>query len=665
MSRISTIKRLHLLLLLSMVCTFLVYFSGLSGGFLFDDSGSLLNNESIRIDRLDSESLTAAAFSDIAGPLGRPISMLSFALNYYATGFDAWYLKLTNLAIHLLNGVALYGFLTLILSIMEKRKKYVATTTVQSYLALLVTTAWLLHPLALTSVLYVVQRMNSLATLFTLLGLLTYIHGRNRLDAGETGKGFALILAGVFGFGILAIFSKENGALLPVYALIVEAVLFRFQIVNPANRKLLIGFFTAAVGIPILAILTYTALKPGWIMGTYELRTFTLPERLLTESRIVWQYLKWIIMPANTELGLFHDDIAVSTGLLSPVTTLTSIIGFLLLLAGSFVARHRAPLVTFGILWFLVGHSLESTALPLELAHEHRNYLPMVGILLPGFQLLLSIKRNGQPSQLAMGAALATILLFGTSTALRANQWRDNISLNLSEVEHHPNSARTNYHTGRQYLILFDNDKENRGYYDKARYHFERAAALEKSSTLGLFGLISLYYVNHQTVEPVLISELRHRLATAPFGSFETNSLKLVSGYSLQEKPILPKRDIQQLFDGALSNKNLNPNARGMLFSMLSAYYANWEHAYQDAFLLANKAIEVAPNEAMFNANMANLLVSVSQYEIAQKQLEIARSKDISGKRAKEIASVERIIQEQLRGRKGNTGNSPDAAIHK
>ncbi len=651
------VRRSHLLLLAALVATFFLYLPGLSGGFLFDDSGSLLNNENIRIEQLDADGLTAAALSDAAGPLGRPLSMLSFALNYRATGFDAWYLKLTNLALHLLNGIAVYLLLTLILGIPDKPGKSDNMTAPHSRLALLVTAAWLLHPLALTSVLYVVQRMNSLATLFMLLGLIAYIQGRNRLDTGETGKGFALIAAGILGFGTLAVFSKENGALLPLYALVVETVLFRFQTGNPANKKRLIGFFIATVGVPGLAILTYTVLNPGWIMGTYELRTFTLTERLLTESRVVWQYLKWIVTPANTELGLFHDDIIVSTSLLSPVTTLTSILGFLLLLAGSFVVRNRAPLVTFGILWFIAGHSLESTVLPLELAHEHRNYLPMVGILLAGLHLMFSVARSEQSSRFAIATALAFILLFGVSTALRASQWRNNISLYLSEIEHHPNSTRTSYQTGRQYLILF-NSNGNREFYDKAWYHFDRAATLDKSSTLGLFGLIVLNHADQKAPEPEIVAELGRRLATVALGPFELDSLKQVSGYALKNKPMLPKADILALFDSALSNRLLTPQVQGSLFSMLSAYYANWIHAHQDAFLLANKAIEVAPREAMFNANMANLLLSAGQYQAAQAQIEIARTKDVSGKRAREIAAVEKSIQEQLHKKKDRTGKN-------
>lgn len=642
-------NRPHILLSLVLILTFLAFWPGLSGGFVFDDGNSLLYNENIALSEISTENLIAAAQSDNAGPTGRPISMLSFALNhYYAAGFDPWHFKLTNLVIHLLNGIAIYLFLTLVLGKLARRTKPGPGDITPAFLALAVATAWLLHPLAFTSVLYVVQRMNSLATLFILIGLIVYVQGRNRLDKGETGKGFALIFTGIIGFGLLAVFSKENGALLPLYALVTETALFRFQSDKPAHRKILIGFFAITVLIPALGFLVFVILKPEWLLATYEFRSFTLTERLLTESRILWQYLKWIIMPANTELGLFHDDITVSTGLLTPISTLTSIAGLLLLLAASFVARYRAPLATFGILWFLAGHSLESTILPLELAHEHRNYLPMLGILLAVFSYLLTAARSKPALRLTTGVALAVILLFGISTTLRASQWRNNISFYLSDVEHHPNSERSNYHAGRQYLILYQEGGHNQEHFDKAMHYFKRAAALDKTASEGLFGIVLLNYAANKKTEPEVITDLAHRLESGIVGPFEAGSMKELAGYTMLHPPILPKKDLLLLFDSILSNKLLGPEGRGMFFAILGTYYSNWLHSQQDAFMLAVKAIEVAPEEALFNVNLANFFVSVGEYAAAHEQIEIARKKDRSRRRSKEIASVESKVLENL-----------------
>jgi hypothetical protein len=117
-----------------------------------------------------------------------------------------------------------------------------------------------------------------------------------------------------------------------------------------------------------------------WLWAGYDLRPFSLVERLMSEGRILWFYLGLMVAPRMAAFGLYHDDIAVSTGLFSPWTTLPALLGLAGLAWLAWRVRKSAPLAAFGIAWFLIGHSLESTVLPLELAHEHRNYLPLLGV---------------------------------------------------------------------------------------------------------------------------------------------------------------------------------------------------------------------------------------------------------------------------------------------
>ena len=222
--------------------------------------------------------------------------------------------------------------------------------------------------------------MTSLATLFLVCGLCLYVAGRLRML--DNRRGLPLILTGLLVFGGLAIFSKENGALLPLYMLVVEMTLFRFRGSKGQADKAVIIFFLATVAIPAGLLLLYLSMHPAAVLGGYSGRNFTLTERLLTESRVLVFYLKMIIMPSITELGLYHDDIAVSRGLLEPPTTLYSLITLSGLLLGALLLLKKRPLVSLGILWFFAGHVLESSIYPLEIAHEHRNYLADYGILL-------------------------------------------------------------------------------------------------------------------------------------------------------------------------------------------------------------------------------------------------------------------------------------------
>src|SRR6185503_16968772 len=90
-----------LLLALAIILCTVIYSPGLSGPWMFDDYTNILYNNYIHISKLDSSSLYHAAFTFESGPLKRPISMLTFALNhYYSGGLDSTSFKVTNLVIH-------------------------------------------------------------------------------------------------------------------------------------------------------------------------------------------------------------------------------------------------------------------------------------------------------------------------------------------------------------------------------------------------------------------------------------------------------------------------------------------------------------------------------------------------------------------------------------
>lgn len=635
------------LLALALIAAAVVYYPGLSGGFVFDSTTSIVLNERLKLEQLDLASLKIAALSDNAGALKRPLSMLSFAVNYYcAGGFDPRAFKTVNLGIHLLNGVSLYLFLSLLLTMLRRRDGNHDSRPQQSrWLAATVTAAWLLHPLAVTSVLYDVQRMNSLATLFILWGLISYLHGRQRLDNGHHKAGLLWIVAGIAGCGVLATLSKENGALLPLYALAMEATLFRFRTNAPVARSILIAVFVVFVALPLTAVLIYFVSHPGWITNQYIIRGFTLSERLLTETRILWWYLKSIVAPSYSELGLFHDDIPVSTGLLQPLTTVFAVLGLLLLSLAAYLARRRMPLVTFGILWFFVGHSLESSFLALELAHEHRNYLPMVGVLLMVFHAIFSLASTPKRRYAASAVAIALLLLFASVTALRAEQWGSSLRLSLTEIRHHPDSVRANYEAGRSYMVLFEGNRTQRTYFDQAKHYLTHSTELDDRSTIGFFGLIYLAHLDGSRPDPAMLDELTHRFTFTNLGAYDNLTLSKLASVDGKGQPVLAHQHIVALFEAAIANPNLQPAVRGVFLSNLSAYYANQRRDYPTAAALAIKAIEAAPRQPALYVSFANLLVALHQYPAAREQLQIARSMRPGTVVAKEIDETERALE--------------------
>lgn len=460
-----TVAVLSLLLTVST----LVFLPGISGPFIFDDYANVLNNDFIKLRTLDWQSVYHAAYSLKSGPLQRPVALVSFALNhYFAGGFaDSTSFKLTNLAIHAINGLLLFWFVRLLLA--RTAQLHLTDPDHSTWLAAIVALLWLIHPIQLTSVLYVVQRMAELSALFTMLGLILYLHGRLRLVAGRPG-GMALIAAGLIGCGSLGMLSKENAVLLPIFMLAVELTLFanewpwRLWPALPRRTRVILTVCGSAVA----------AMAAAWVIDyslpAYRHRSFDMLERVLTEGRVLWYYLGLTFVPRISAFGLYHDDIALSTSLLSPWTTLPSLLGLVALLALALVIRRSQPLISLGILWFFVAHSLESTVIALEIAHEHRNYLALVGPLLIVAQLIALGLRHLPARMLSIAVAVAA-LTFGSITLLRADQWSDQNKLYRYEVRHHPDSARSQGSLG--WLLA------KQGYNEQAMEALRRAAELD------------------------------------------------------------------------------------------------------------------------------------------------------------------------------------------
>ncbi len=361
----------------------LAYYPGLHGPFIFDDYDNIVNKNAIAIQSLGSADLVSAASSNESGLLKRPLPALSFALNYYfSSGFtNPFSFKTTNLIIHFVNAGLVYWFSSLLLRIHAENKGF-RRGKWHIWLPYLVAAVWALHPLQLTSVLYVIQRITSLSTLFVLAGLIAFVYGRHLLH-DRNPQGVRLMWIGLLGGTILGLACKENAALLPLYALVIEFAFFR-ETTRGQNRKILIQVYSTPLVILGLLALFFLIRHSELILGAYNLREFTLGERLLTEPRILWLYLSLLLLPTSNRFSLFHDDITVSTGLFDPWTTSLAIAGLILVIIAALLSRRKYPVLSFAILWFLVGHSMESSFIGLELVYEHRNYLPSLGPIAGG-----------------------------------------------------------------------------------------------------------------------------------------------------------------------------------------------------------------------------------------------------------------------------------------
>lgn len=445
--RMKSQGRVILLLSVLVLAGAFIYLPGIGGPFLFDDYGNILQNDFVKLQEFAVDDLYHAAYSVEAGPLKRPIAMASFALNYYFAGglSSAVPFKATNVFIHIVNGLLIFWLMRLVYTRVAglrsgSRASHGESTQTAALLAAAVALLWLVHPIQLTTVLYVVQRMTELSALFVLLGLICYLKGRLHLCSGQPG-GITLIIVGLVGCSVLGLLSKENAALLPVFAGALELTLFSREMpwrlwssLSTTKKHWVIAGVAVLTTVAIIAAFSYTL--PG-----YAGRPFNLAERLMTESRVLWFYLSLILLPRLAAFGLYHDDIVLSTSLLSPWTTLPSALGICALLALAMVVRRSQPLIALGILWFFTGHLIESTIIPLELVHEHRNYLASLGPLIVIVQLIaVGASRLELPKLWGLLPLIA--IVFALTTFQRADQWSDLNKQYRYDALHHPNSAR-------------------------------------------------------------------------------------------------------------------------------------------------------------------------------------------------------------------------------
>ena len=444
---------------LGAVATILVFSPGLGGGFFFDDKPNIIQNVSLYMMGLDHVSMLRAAVSFSGAPGSRALPMLSFGLDYFrAGGFDPVVFKSTNIAIHAVTTIVLAGFLRLLMRTAGYAPRWAFVA------ALAVAFAWAMHPLQVSSVLYVVQRMQTLATLFIVLALWAYLRMRLAQIGGRNWRadgGYTLL------FGLLALACKEDSVLLPAFALILEFTVLNFCARSPA----MVALWKRTYAVLLLlgaAIYFFWILPRYWSWSVIPGRDFTIFERVLSQGRVLSMYLGQIFWPAPDGMRFYYDDYPVSHGLMQPLSTLMAWLLLLGLLLLGWGMRRRRPLLAAGILLFFAGHFVASNVIALELVFEHRNHFPMIGAVLAFSDLCVAgfsrLRRGG-----TLGIVFCVAVLAGCAgnTVERARIWGDNLELAKESVRIAPGSGRAWTSLCRAYYDLSRGDTDS-PYFDEA-----------------------------------------------------------------------------------------------------------------------------------------------------------------------------------------------------
>ena len=403
----------------------IVYAPSFSGTWIYDDESNILNNDNIHLDQINFTSLKKTFFLKAQDPVGaervkRPLAYLSFALNWYAGKDHIFGYHVVNFIIHLTATAFLYLFIrdSLRLPRFDNRSRSLAHPV-----AFLSAMIWAVHPIQVTAVTYIVQRMASMAGMFTIVSLYAYLRARTAPTlVGRIACVSACALSALCAFA-----TKENSAMLPVSLFFYEILVIRG--VDRIGLKDLLRFGGAALVMVILVGAIY--IHPTSLSDGYANRPYTSMERVLTQSRVVLGYLKPLFYPLLSELTLVHD-VEVSTSLWSPWTTLPSMILVpAIFLISLFRPSRRQPFAAFAIVFFFVNHAIEGSFIGLELIYEHRNYLPsMMLFFIPSMLFIKSLDYfyYHRKLQMAMVIGGAVVLAtFGHSTYAYSDHFRNGL----------------------------------------------------------------------------------------------------------------------------------------------------------------------------------------------------------------------------------------------
>ncbi|HTQ98680.1 MAG TPA: hypothetical protein VMH83_01770 [Candidatus Acidoferrum sp.] len=407
---------------------FACFVPGLSSIFLFDDIPNLAPLTNIAQEPWFSRSFWEYVFSGDAGPLGRPVSLFTFALQANSWPDDPFAIKLVNLLIHLGNGVLVYCIcrrLASPLGIVRERA---------SLFSLSAAALWLLHPVHVSVVLFAVQRMTSLAGTFMLLGVLLHLQLRLSATTSPESRRFLLLSASLAITGLCGLLAKESAAVMLCYLLTLEYTVLAGL---PTSRLLLL-WRRVFLWLPLSVLILLLIWQWATLQQQFALyRDFTMLERALSEPRVLWSYLLMLIVPGTANLALFQQP-GLSLSLFDPSTTILALAAWAVVIAGALYWRRRAPVVAFAVFWYLGGHLIESTILPLGLMFNHRNYLPFMGPLIALGYCLAQLTPSRRAAW-TVAAVLCAVLAFQSQR--QSMIWSDPLSLAASWYRSDPHNT--------------------------------------------------------------------------------------------------------------------------------------------------------------------------------------------------------------------------------
>ena len=429
----------------------LAYWNCLLTPFLFDDTGAVVNNATIR-NLWSPEIFNPPA--DGSTTTGRPLVNVTFAINYAVSGDRVWSYHMLNLVLHALAALTLFGLVRSTLSRADGRTQPTFNAQTSTAVAFGTALLWALHPLQTETVVCIAQRTELLCGLFYLLTLYCFARGTDTSTGSRCW--FALSVTAC----LAGMATKEVMVTAPLLVLLYDHtfVAGTFSAAWRARR----GYYVALAATWLLLAWLVTrgggarGLAAGFGLGVSGWAY------LLKQCDALVLYLKLSIWPHPLVLD-YGTAVAHS---LTDVWWQGLLV--LALLAATLWSLVRKPVLGFVGAWFLVILAPSSSVVPLvtQTIAEHRMYLPLAAVV--GLIVFVAQRRLGA---LAPWLAAAIALACAGATIARNRDYRDAVTIWSDNVAKHPEVARG--HNNLAWAL------QKQGRPAEANVHFARAIELQ------------------------------------------------------------------------------------------------------------------------------------------------------------------------------------------
>lgn len=551
---------------------------GLHAPWFFDDTANFIGLKQV----VDGGSAMEFVFDGISSAIGRPLSMASFLINLNDWPDNPAAFRSINILLHVING-GLLAWLVLLIARVHPASSVHAWAIAATTAAL-----WTLHPFLASTVLSAVQRMTLLAGFFTLLGLIGYIHGRQRL-AHSPLSGLIWMSSALAGCSLIGVLAKENAALLPIFAMVLEfGLLYRLH--QPLPVWLWRSWTALFLWLPLLLLIGYGVYYLYENAHAYAIRSFDASERLMTQSVILWEYVRQIIIPRTSLMGPFQDDKVIYSH--ADLVFWVASAAWLLALVIAIKTRKTIILPFIAVFGFLAGHLLESTIFSLELYFEHRNYLPSAFIIGSiAATLWLGSWR------LALFGSTVFAIFFAGLLWMTTSLWGDQLLAGEMWHRAHPTSSRAAQFLAQRYLLMDDEAA--------ARHIINKTSNLNPNASDLLLQKLQMNcgVVAHKDIQ----QQIEQTLALLPSAHFSNAAFDALSKTQrlVEEENCqgLTSDSLYQLYEAILENPRFQSSsiAKDHLYNQLASLSASQGNLNQSEHYqrLAFSALKSPENAAM------------------------------------------------------------------